>query len=198
MDKSRLFIATFSKDAVNIAGEYGIGLEINDLCVSENLNPENRNNPYTVNPVSGCGYHWDPSGKKLAVFCRILSFICRPVLWLILAILVIWKALLTEIVTPAGILWFFLSILILLFGVQTAINNLFVRRSRRLSPEGRHDFLLYRFHHVFRKNKKRRAESLLRMAELDLRMHHFRAAESALREVDTEVLTARHLKYYDF
>ncbi|MBO4236143.1 MAG: TIM barrel protein [Firmicutes bacterium] len=38
----RIFIATFSKGAIGVAKEFGLGLEINDLCISSNLNPENR------------------------------------------------------------------------------------------------------------------------------------------------------------
>ncbi len=167
---------------------------------SGNMNqsgPENRENPYT-NPAPGGGYDWDPAGKRLAVLCRILSFVCMPVLWVILVLLVLRKTFMQGIVTPGGLFWLCLSVLILLYGVLVFINNLFVSLSRRLSAEGRHDFLLYRCHHVFRKNKKRRAKSLLVMAELDLQMHRLRAAEDALLAVDTEALTARQLKYYNF
>ena len=41
MDKNRIFIATFSEGAVDTAKEYGFGLELNHLCISENLNEEN-------------------------------------------------------------------------------------------------------------------------------------------------------------
>lgn len=40
--KDRIFVATFSKDALSVAKEFGFGLEINDLCISSNLNLENR------------------------------------------------------------------------------------------------------------------------------------------------------------
>ena len=40
--KDRIFVATFSKDAISVAKDFGFGLEINDLCISSNLNPENR------------------------------------------------------------------------------------------------------------------------------------------------------------
>ena len=38
----KIYIATFSTNALEVAKEYGFGLEINDLCISSNLNPENR------------------------------------------------------------------------------------------------------------------------------------------------------------
>ena len=37
-----MFLATFSKDACKVAGELGIGLEINDLCISGNLDEDKR------------------------------------------------------------------------------------------------------------------------------------------------------------
>lgn len=38
----RIYIATFSRAALNVSKQYNMGLEINDLCISSNLNPENR------------------------------------------------------------------------------------------------------------------------------------------------------------
>lgn len=40
--KNKLFIATFSEDALNVAKDFGIGLEINHTCISQNLDAENR------------------------------------------------------------------------------------------------------------------------------------------------------------
>lgn len=42
--KNKLFIATFSEDALNVAKDFGIGLEINHTCISEDLDPSNRRN----------------------------------------------------------------------------------------------------------------------------------------------------------
>ncbi|MGN0658644.1 MAG: sugar phosphate isomerase/epimerase family protein [Emergencia sp.] len=39
--KDRIYIATFSQDAVPVSRENGIGLELNDLCISESLDGEN-------------------------------------------------------------------------------------------------------------------------------------------------------------
>lgn len=38
----RLFIATFSEDALNAAKDFAVGLEINHTCISEGLDPSNR------------------------------------------------------------------------------------------------------------------------------------------------------------
>jgi sugar phosphate isomerase/epimerase len=38
----RIFIATFSSGAVETAKKYGFGIELNDLCISHNLDPEQR------------------------------------------------------------------------------------------------------------------------------------------------------------
>ena len=40
--KDRLYIATFSEDAIGQARKYGVGLEINHTCISEELDPERR------------------------------------------------------------------------------------------------------------------------------------------------------------
>ncbi len=41
--KERLYIATFSEDATTQARKYGVGLEINHTCISEELDPQHRN-----------------------------------------------------------------------------------------------------------------------------------------------------------
>ena len=40
--KDKIFIATFSAAAPKTAKEFGVGLELNDLCISSNLEPERR------------------------------------------------------------------------------------------------------------------------------------------------------------
>ena len=35
--KDRIFVATFSENAVSVIRSYGVGIELNDLCISENL-----------------------------------------------------------------------------------------------------------------------------------------------------------------
>lgn len=42
MKQNQLFIATFSNDAVRLACAHGIGLELNHTCISEMLDPSNR------------------------------------------------------------------------------------------------------------------------------------------------------------
>lgn len=38
--RDRIYIATFSENAVTVARKYGFGVEVNDFCISENLDPE--------------------------------------------------------------------------------------------------------------------------------------------------------------
>ena len=159
---------------------------------------DDRDNLYTYGADKNRVYEWNPQGKRLAVACRILSFACMPVLWLLLGFFMIWKLLASGIVTFGGILWMFLAVLILIGGLLVFINNLFVRLSRSLPAEGRHDFLLYRYRYLYKRSKKSRAEVLLAMAGLDLEMHRLHAVEQALGEIDTETLTVRELKLYDF
>lgn len=38
--KEQIYVATFSENAVDVIREYGFNIELNDLCISENLDPE--------------------------------------------------------------------------------------------------------------------------------------------------------------
>ncbi len=38
--RDRIYIATFSEDAESVAKQYGFSIELNDFCISENLDPE--------------------------------------------------------------------------------------------------------------------------------------------------------------
>ncbi len=40
MQKEKIYLATFSENAPGVARENGVNLELNDLCISENLDPE--------------------------------------------------------------------------------------------------------------------------------------------------------------
>ncbi len=42
--KEQLYIATFQDNAIEVASDYGVGLEINHTCISNSLDPENRDN----------------------------------------------------------------------------------------------------------------------------------------------------------
>ena len=38
--KEQIYVATFSENAIDVIREYGFNIELNDLCISENLDPE--------------------------------------------------------------------------------------------------------------------------------------------------------------
>lgn len=40
--KNKLYIATFQNNAIDVAKKYGLGIEFNNTCISEALDPENR------------------------------------------------------------------------------------------------------------------------------------------------------------
>ncbi|MBR5316124.1 MAG: sugar phosphate isomerase/epimerase [Firmicutes bacterium] len=42
--KDKIYLATFSENAVEVAKKYGVKLEINDICISDMLDPEKREN----------------------------------------------------------------------------------------------------------------------------------------------------------
>ena len=38
--KDQIYVATFSENAIDVIRENGFNIELNDLCISENLDPE--------------------------------------------------------------------------------------------------------------------------------------------------------------
>ncbi len=64
--KNKLFIATFSEDALKAAKDFGVGLEINHTCISEDLDPSNRRNLLAQirNDITSASIS-DPSGLFL-------------------------------------------------------------------------------------------------------------------------------------
>ena len=65
-----------------------------------------------------------------------------------------------------------------------------------MDPEERHDYILYGFHHRGRRNVRLRAQSLLFMAQLDIRMHRPERAGEALEEIPTDKLSVEQMKLY--
>lgn len=64
--KNKLFIATFSEGALKVAKDFGVGLEINHTCISEELDPSNRRNLLAQirKDIAAAGVS-DPSGLFL-------------------------------------------------------------------------------------------------------------------------------------
>lgn len=64
--KNKLFIATFSEGALKVAKDFGVGLEINHICISEELDPSNRRNLLAQirKDIAAAGVS-DPSGLFL-------------------------------------------------------------------------------------------------------------------------------------
>ena len=48
MDKNRLFLATFSKDALKLIIEHGIGIEFNHFCISKTLDERTRDKTVSI------------------------------------------------------------------------------------------------------------------------------------------------------
>lgn len=57
MQKRDLFLATFSKDAVNVIAKYGIGIEYNQFCISDALDEERMRKliPRMLRSAENCG-----------------------------------------------------------------------------------------------------------------------------------------------
>jgi hypothetical protein len=141
-------------------------------------------------------YKWNPSGRRLAVMYRLFSALVVPAAWVLLVFFLGWHLMRIGALTAGGILWTLVALVVLFYSVLIFLNHLFFGISRRLDPEERHDYILYCFHHRGRRNVRLRAQSLLFMAQLDIRMHRPERAGEALEEIPTDKLSVEQMKLY--
>ena len=155
-----------------------------------------RGNIYRIGREVPDGYKWNLSGRRLAVLYRFFSAFLVPVAWVFLVIFLEWHVIRIGSLTAGGILWTVVALVVLFYSVLIFLNHLFSGISRRLDPEERHDYILYGFHHRGRRNVRPRAQSLLFMAQLDIRMHRPERAGEALEEISTDKLSVEQMKLY--
>ena len=155
-----------------------------------------RGNIYRIGREVPDGYKWNLSGRRLAVLYRFFSAFLVPVAWVFLVIFLEWHVIRIGSLTAGGILWTVVALVVLFYSVLIFLNHLFSGISRRLDPEERHDYILYGFHHRGRRNVRLRAQSLLFMAQLDIRMHRPERAGEALEEIPTDKLSMEQMKLY--
>ena len=155
-----------------------------------------RENIYRIGEGVPDSYKWNLSGRRLAVLYRFFSAFLVPVAWVFLVIFLEWHVIRIGSLTAGGILWTVVALAVLFYSVLIFLNHLFSGISRRLDPEERHDYILYGFHHRGRRNVRLRAQSLLFMAQLDIRMHRPERAGEALEEIPTDKLSVEQMKLY--
>ena len=155
-----------------------------------------RENIYRIGEGVPDSYKWNLSGRRLAVLYRFFSAFLVPVAWVFLVIFLEWHVIRIGSLTAGGILWTVVALVVLFYSVLIFLNHLFSGISRRLDPEERHDYILYGFHHRGRRNVRPRAQSLLFMAQLDIRMHRPERAGEALEEISTDKLSVEQMKLY--
>lgn len=141
-------------------------------------------------------YKWNPSGMRLAVMYRLFSALLVPVAWVLLLFFLEWHVIRIGSLTTGGIFWTGVALVVLFYSVLIFLNHLFFGISRRLDPEERHDYILYCFHHGGRRSARLRTQSLLFMAQLDIRMHRPERAGEALEEISTDKLSVEQMKLY--
>ena len=163
---------------------------------AQDLKQSCRENIYRIGEGVPDSYKWNLSGRRLAVLYRFFSAFLVPVAWVFLVIFFEWHMIRIGELTGGGILWTLVALIILFYSVLIFLNHLFSGISRRLDPEERHDYILYGFHHRGRRNVRLRAQSLLFMAQLDIRMHRPERAGEALEEIPTDKLSVEQMKLY--
>ena len=162
----------------------------------QDLEQSCRENIYRIGEGVPDSYKWNLSGRRLAVLYRFFSAFLVPVAWVFLVIFLEWHVIRIGSLTAGGILWTVVALAVLFYSVLIFLNHLFSGISRRLDPEERHDYILYGFHHRGRRNVRLRAQSLLFMAQLDIRMHRPERAGEALEEIPTDKLSVEQMKLY--
>ena len=155
-----------------------------------------RENIYRIGEGVPDSYKWNLSGRRLAVLYRFFSAFLVPVAWVFLVIFLEWHVIRIGSLTAGGILGTVVALVVLFYSVLIFLNHLFSGISRRLDPEERHDYILYGFHYRSRRNVRLRAQSLLFMAQLDIRMHRPERAGEALEEIPTDKLSVEQMKLY--
>ncbi|MGN8738579.1 hypothetical protein [Bilifractor sp. HCP3S3_D3] len=155
-----------------------------------------RENIYRIGEGVPDSYKWNLSGRRLAVLYRFFSAFLVPVAWVFLVIFLEWHVIRIGSLTAGGILWTVVALVVLFYSVLIFLNHLFSGISRRLDPEERHDYILYGFRYRSRRNVRLRAQSLLFMAQLDIRMHRPERAGEALEEIPTDKLSVKQMKLY--
>ena len=162
----------------------------------QDLKQSCRENIYRIGEGVPDSYKWNLSGRRLAVLYRFFSAFLVPVAWVFLVIFFEWHVIRIGSLTAGGILWTVVALVVLFYSVLIFLNHLFSGISRRLDPEERHDYILYGFRHRSRRNVRLRAQSLLFMAQLDIRMHRPERAGEALEEIPTDKLSVEQMKLY--
>lgn len=155
-----------------------------------------RENIYRIGEGIPDSYKWNLSGRRLAVLYRFFSAFLVPVAWVFLVIFLEWHVIRIGSLTAGGILWTVVALVVLFYSVLIFLNHLFSGISRRLDPEERHDYILYCYHHRDRRNVRLRVQSLLFMAQLDIRIHRPERAGEALEEIPTDKLSVEQMKLY--
>lgn len=155
-----------------------------------------RENIYRIGEGVPDSYKWNLSGRRLAVLYRFFSAFLVPVAWVFLVIFLEWHVIRIGSLTAGGIFGTVVALVVLFYSVLIFLNHLFSGISRRLDPEERHDYILYGFHYRSRRNVRLRAQSLLFMAQLDIRMHRPERAGEALEEIPTDKLSVKQMKLY--
>ncbi len=162
----------------------------------QDLKQSCRENIYRIGEGVPDSYKWNLSGRRLAVLYRFFSAFLVPVAWVFLVIFLEWHVIRIGSLTAGGILGTVVALVVLFYSVLIFLNHLFSGISRRLDPEERHDYILYGFHYRSRRNVRLRAQSLLFMAQLDIRMHRPERAGEALEEIPTDKLSVKQMKLY--
>lgn len=141
-------------------------------------------------------YRWNENGRSLAKACRRCAWAWYVVLLVLLCADLWWITRDLQGLSLGAAICAIVAVPVLYYGLSLATSTAFGNRSLRLSPEARHDYVLYLFHKARRTSGRNASRMLLLLAQLDVTRNRPDLARMALARIDTSLLQTERLKLY--
>ncbi|MCC6099783.1 MAG: hypothetical protein LIV25_11160 [Olsenella sp.] len=141
-------------------------------------------------------YPWDRRGLSVARRLRAAIWLLRMLTVTTVAIACVWLLGVIEGIGIAAIFGTYAAVVAVALGLRQATLLAFGRRSRTLPPDARHDYTLYAYRWLGKRNKRASSQVLLSIARIDVLRSRPDLAINALGRVDTQLLSPEQLKLF--
>jgi hypothetical protein len=141
-------------------------------------------------------YPWDRRGLSVARRLRAAIWLLRMLTVTTVAIACVWLLGVIEGIGIAAIFGTYAAVVAVALGLRQATLLAFGRRSRTLPPDARHDYTLYAYRWLGKRNKRASSKVLLSIARIDVLRSRPDLAINALGRVDTQLLSPEQLKLF--
>lgn len=141
-------------------------------------------------------YPWDRRGLSVARRLRAATWLLRILTVATAAVACAWLLGVIEGIGIAAIFGTYAAVVAVALGLRQATLLAFGRRSRTLPPDARHDYTLYAYRWLGKRNKRASSQVLLSIARIDVLRSRPDLAINALGRVDTQLLSPEQLKLF--